>query len=94
MLVDFPVTESDNDVIAQMMSPEVGKFIARGGHAYHLKEASLRIANVMREHPTHEVVKSLAQYFDSRWALPETKASGSVEPHGKAAPESTKDGDL
>ena len=69
VLVDYPVTERDNDVIAQVMNPEVGKFIALGGHAYHLKDAVFRLSNVMRAHHTHDVAKSLGAYFDSSLSI-------------------------
>ena len=64
ILVDYPVTERDNDVIAHIMNPDVGKFIALGGHAYHLDEAMSRIKEVMREHKDHEVAKAMATYYD------------------------------
>jgi len=68
ILVDYPVTERDNDVIALMMNPEVGKFVALGGHAYHLDEAVSRIEQVMREHKGHEVANAMATYYDEKWA--------------------------
>ena len=65
VLVDYPVTERDNDVIAQMMHPEVGKFVALGGHAPHLKEAAARVDTVVREHKTHDAGKSMAAFIDT-----------------------------
>ena len=64
VLVDYPVTEKDNEIIAHMMHDDVGKFIALGGHAYHLKEAVSRIQAVMREHAHDDVAKCLAEYID------------------------------
>jgi hypothetical protein len=63
VLVDYPVTERDNDVIAQMLNPEVGKFIALGGHAYHLKEAVARVSKVARDYATHDVGKCIGAYY-------------------------------
>ena len=68
ILVDYPVIERDNDVIAQMMNPEVGKFIALGGHAYHLKEAVARVGRVMKDHPEHEAGKAMAAFYDKERA--------------------------
>jgi hypothetical protein len=70
ILVDYPVTERDNDIIAQLMNPEVGKFVALGGHAYHLKEAVSRIAQVVRDHKDHDVGQCMAAYYDERRAVP------------------------
>lgn len=78
ILVDYPVSAKDNDVIAHMMNPEVGKFIALGGHAYHLREAVARIGAVMHENPSHDVGKRMAAFFD------EKRASASL---GDGAPE-------
>ncbi len=66
ILVDYPVTERDNDVIAQMMNPEVGKFIALGGHAYHIKEAVSRVGRVVRDHQAHDVGKAIAAFYDEK----------------------------
>jgi hypothetical protein len=63
VLVDYPVTERDNDVIAQMMHPEVGKFVALGGHAYHLKEAVARVGAVVRDHAAHDAGKCMAAFM-------------------------------
>ncbi|MBI3530870.1 MAG: hypothetical protein HY067_23240 [Betaproteobacteria bacterium] len=73
VLVDYPVTERDNDVIAHMMNPEVGKFIALGGHAYHLKEAVSRVGKVVRDHPTHDVGKCMAAFYDDKLATAKRK---------------------
>jgi hypothetical protein len=68
IFVDYPVTAQDNDIIEQMMNPEVGKFIALGGHAYHLDEAVSRIEAVMRGHKDHEVAEAMAEYYDEKQA--------------------------
>lgn len=84
VLVDYPVTEHDNDVIALMMNSDVGKFIALGGHAYHLKEAVSRLSNVTRAHHRHDVAKSLAAYFDSSRSMLAPGYSGSAEPDSES----------
>jgi hypothetical protein len=66
ILVDYPVSERDNDVIAQMMNTEVGKFIALGGHAYHLTDAVVRIREVMKDNAEHEVGRAMASLYDER----------------------------
>jgi hypothetical protein len=73
ILVDHPVSEKDNDIIAQLMNDEVGKFVALGGHAYHLKEAVSRIGKVVREHHNHDVGKGMADYYDDKWAATAAK---------------------
>lgn len=72
VLVDYPVSERDNEVISLMMHPEVGKFIALGGHAYHLREAAARIRKVMKDHASHEAAKSLHGLFDEK-RIPEVE---------------------
>lgn len=64
--VDYPVTERDNDIIAKMMHDEVGKYIALGGHASHLKEAVKRIGAVLREHEDHPVSRSIRPFFEEK----------------------------
>jgi hypothetical protein len=73
VLVDYPVTERDNDVIAQMMHPEVGKFVALGGHAYHLKEAVARVGAVVRDHAAHDAGKCMAAFIDQKRVAAEAK---------------------
>jgi hypothetical protein len=84
ILVDYPVTERDNDIIAQMLNPEVGKFVALGGHAYHLKEAVARIAEVVRKDKDHEVGKVMAAYYDAKRAVStgekQSRAKGKKRP--------------
>ena len=52
--VDFPVTDKDNQVAALLLNKEVGKYVALGGNAFHLKEAVSRIEQaekIGKEHP-------------------------------------------
>jgi hypothetical protein len=41
--VDFPTTATDNEAAGLMMNSEVGKWVALGGEAYHLTEATRRL---------------------------------------------------
>jgi hypothetical protein len=72
ILIDYPVTERDNEVIAQMMDPEVGRFIALGGHAYHLRSATTRIGKVVREQ-NHEASRALTPFYDEKLAAAHIK---------------------
>jgi hypothetical protein len=47
VFVDYPVSDKENEVIALMLNEEVGKYIALGEHAYHLKSAVKHIEAVM-----------------------------------------------
>jgi len=40
-------------------------FVALGGGAYHLKEATARIEKVMEIDPKHAVAKSMAKFFSA-----------------------------
>jgi hypothetical protein len=43
VFVNYPVSERDNEAVANLLHPEVGKWVALGGGAYHLKEAVERL---------------------------------------------------
>ena len=43
VFIDFPVTDVDNHAAGLVMHPEVGKWVALGGGAYHLQEAVRRL---------------------------------------------------
>jgi len=45
--VNFPQTQVDNDAAADLLHPEVGKYVALGGGANHLTEAVTRLSRVM-----------------------------------------------
>jgi hypothetical protein len=44
--VDYPATASDNAAAGLMLDTEVGKWVALGGEAYHLTEATSRLAQL------------------------------------------------
>ena len=45
--VNFPQTQLDNDAAAELLHPEVGKYVSLGGGANHLPEAVVRLSRVM-----------------------------------------------
>lgn len=63
--VDYPSSDKDNEIAATMLDAEVGKFVALGGGAYHLKEAVSRIAKVMKIDPKHAVAKSINRFYSA-----------------------------
>jgi len=68
VFVDYPVTERENEVIAHMMNDEVGKYVALGGHAYHLKSAVDHIEAAMKIQKDHPASKAMANFYDSKRA--------------------------
>lgn len=44
--VDYPTTATDNDAAGLMLNAEVGKWVALGGNAYHLTEATRRLTEL------------------------------------------------
>jgi len=66
VFVDYPVTERENAIIAHMLNDEVGKYIALGGHAYHLKAAVEHIKTVIKLHKDHPASKALTKLYDAQ----------------------------
>jgi hypothetical protein len=60
--VDYPVSEADNEVASLLLNPEVGKFIALGGGAVHLKEALACIEKAISKHGSHPACKCLKEF--------------------------------
>jgi hypothetical protein len=56
--VDYPTSESDNQVAATLLHPEVGKFVALGG-APHLEQGVARINEVLAKNPEHPATRFL-----------------------------------
>ena len=46
LFVDFPTTVADNRAAALVLNAEVGKWVALGGEAYHLPEATRRLQDL------------------------------------------------
>src|SRR5215216_5784608 len=49
VFVDFPTNDADNRAAGLVMHPEVGKWVALGGDAYHLEEAVRRLYDLSEE---------------------------------------------
>jgi hypothetical protein len=43
LFVEFPTSDADNEATGLVLTPEVGKWVALGGDAYHLTEAAERL---------------------------------------------------
>ncbi len=76
VFVDYPVSNKDNDVIAHMLNDEVGKFIALGGHAYHLETAIDHIDAVVAGHTDHPAGKAMAVFYDPKVAAKHKNKEG------------------
>lgn len=59
--VDYPLTGKENAVAAALLDDEVGKYVALGGNAVHLKHAVARIAEAKKAEPEHPAVRRIAQ---------------------------------
>jgi hypothetical protein len=44
LFVEFPTSDADNEATGLVLTPEVGKWVALGGDAYHLTDAARRLA--------------------------------------------------
>ena len=100
IFVDYPISEKENAVIAQMLSDAVGKYVALGGHAYHLAEAVDRIEAAMEVDKDHPATKAMASFYDAKLspggrsrrgrrdlpALPDTAAPYVTIPEAPALP--------
>ena len=73
--VDYPLTEKENAVAAALLDDEVGKYVALGGNAVHLKRAVARIAEAKKAEPKHPAIRRIAQ-IDERGR--EIKKKGSA----------------
>jgi hypothetical protein len=66
VFVDYPVSDQENRVIAHMMTDDVGKYVALGGHAYHLQAAVDHIESAVAVHKDHPVCTAMANFYDAR----------------------------
>jgi hypothetical protein len=72
--VDFPVSDRDNAIAAALLDPEVGKYVALGGNAVHLKAAVARIQQAKKLAPDHAAVRQITKLDAFAFALQEQKA--------------------
>jgi hypothetical protein len=59
--VDYPVSEKENAVAAALLDDEVGKYVALGGNAVHLKKAVARIQQAKKAEPSHPAIRRIAK---------------------------------
>jgi hypothetical protein len=72
VFVEYPTTDADNRAAALVLHPEVGKWVALGGGAYHLEEATRRLNELT----------GLAGGPEAARALAEPTAAGGAAPSG------------
>jgi hypothetical protein len=77
VFVDYPTSDSDNHAADLVLHPEVGKWVALGGDAYHLEEACRRL----------QALSDTVEPAGARGARALTSAAGDV-----AAPARVLDG--
>ena len=65
VFVDYPVSEADNAVAALLLNNEVGKYVALGGNAFHLKEAVARIKSASEIGSKHPSILRLKKIDDA-----------------------------
>ena len=66
VFVDYPVSDQENQVIAHMITDDVGKYVALGGHAYHLQTAVDHIEAAIAIDKDHPASKAMATFYDAR----------------------------
>lgn len=59
--VDYPVSEKENAIAAALLDDEVGKYVALGGNAVHLKRAVARISQAKKAEPNHPAIRRIAK---------------------------------
>jgi hypothetical protein len=65
--LDFPTSDSDNEIASLLLHDDVGKFVALGG-ALHLKEAVTRINKAASIGPDHAASRSMTKLLDQEHA--------------------------
>jgi hypothetical protein len=65
VFVDYPVSEADNAIAALLLNDEVGKYVALGGNAFHLKGAVARIKSASELGSKHPSVLRLRKIDDA-----------------------------
>jgi hypothetical protein len=65
VFVDYPLSKADNDVAALLLNDEVGKYVALGGNARHLKEAVSRIERASELAEEYPAVRQLRKMDDA-----------------------------
>ncbi|PSB23901.1 hypothetical protein C7B82_29425 [Stenomitos frigidus ULC18] len=66
--VDYPTSEADNEVAATLLDQEVGKFVALGGNAKHLKAGVSRVEEAIAQHGNHPASKAMMAYGGHKYS--------------------------
>ncbi len=74
--VDYPTSEKDNNVLSLLMHSEVGKLVALGGSAHHLKDAVSRIENAISKHGEHPACQCMAEFVGHKKGKSRSKTRG------------------
>jgi hypothetical protein len=87
---DYPVSDKDNEVASLLLHEDVGKFIALGGGASHLREAVSRIEQVKSAHSDHPAYASIIDLESKmnggkKTARSDNKKKGSNTKHTKTS---------
>lgn len=62
--IDFPTTDIDNQIASLLLNDEVGKYVALGGNAIHLKEAARRVEQAEKIGKEHPAIKRIVSIND------------------------------
>jgi hypothetical protein len=73
VFVDYPSSDADNWAAELVLHPDVGTWVALGGHAYHLPEASRRLAELAASSGSDGEPKLLAAFSN---LLPDPRRVG------------------
>jgi hypothetical protein len=106
VFVDYPTSESDNRSADLVLHPEVGKWVALGGDAYHLSEACRRLQALGQAAPpaeaktrmdaagggmaTPRVLDGFANLLPDLKKLARARPELSADTSGRAAPVSSR----
>jgi len=74
--VDYPLSEKENAVAAALLDDEVGKYVALGGNAVHLKRAVARIAEAKKAEPKHPAIRRIAQIDERGREIKKKRSAG------------------
>jgi hypothetical protein len=71
--IDYPVDDRDNHMASLLMNDEVGKYIALGGNATHLKEAVSRLEQATRAGKEHPAIQRILKIDEATKKRPSAK---------------------
>jgi hypothetical protein len=79
VFIDYPTNDAENHAARKVLHPEVGKWVALGGGAYHLKEAVRRLAALQADSNTDGGATKLLDGFAGLWPDHRRAADSGVE---------------